>query len=50
VQSFDDQELFFFIEVDPILYALVGEWGVEPFLEALDAFKNPGKNKIQQGP
>lgn len=50
MQTFDDKERFFFIQLDLIASSRVCEWSVEPFLERLDRIEDLGKDEVQQGP
>jgi hypothetical protein len=48
VQTPNDQELFFFIQV--YAFTRVRERGIEPFIERLNRIENAREHEIQQGP
>lgn len=50
VETFDDEKLLFFIEINLVLNTLIRERCVEPFFKRLDAFEDLGQDKVEQGP
>lgn len=50
METLDDQQLLFFVQLHLVLHALVGKGRVEPLLERLDRVEDLGQCKVEQGP
>jgi len=50
VQTTDNKEGLFFVQLNLITGTRVGEGRIEPFIERFDGVKDLGKNKIEEGP
>jgi hypothetical protein len=50
VQSLNNKELFFFIEINLILYTFLVERRIKPFLKTFHTVKDLWQNKVQQCP
>lgn len=47
MQTLDNEQLLFFVQLYFVLHALVRKWSIEPFFEAFDTVENLGQNEIQ---
>jgi hypothetical protein len=50
VQTTDDEERFFFVDLDLVLSSRVGEGGVKPFVEGFDRAEDFGEDEVEKGP
>ena len=50
MQATNNQERFFFVQLNLVSRARVGEWRIEPFIKRLDRVEDFWENKVEERP